>query len=111
MSEAANNGAATEGELGILHKEVAKALTDMVQETAEDEDTGAVKRMVSPAVLGAAIAFLKNNNITASPEQNAALSDLNKQLQARRRKGAVTPAAMDQAASDFADRFGGGLMQ
>lgn len=68
--------AASDKELGDLHKKVAKVLTDALE---SDE--------LSVAAVNAAIAFLKNNNITASPTDNAELAELNKQLAERRKKG------------------------
>ena len=58
--------AASTKTLGSLHELVAQALAEQVQGYTETDDEGN-ERVVrpSPAVLGAAIAFLKNNNITA----------------------------------------------
>ena len=56
---------ATEGALAELHSSVAKALTARIG--AED---------TSAADLNAAIKFLKDNNITATPEGSSALKEL-----------------------------------
>ena len=88
-------GSATEAKLGTLHGVVAEALTNAIQSPGENG--------LSPAMLGAAITFLKNNNITASPTQNAALSGLNTALNARRRKGQMTLKSATEAADAFAD--------
>ena len=94
--------------LGVLHEAVAKALAEQVEGYTESTDDGERLVRPSPAVLGAAIAFLKNNNITADPETNEALRDLNSKL-ADRRKRKIPQASLDAAATDFADRFGGTL--
>lgn len=93
--------------LGDLHEQVAKALSEQVQGYEEQTEDGVKQVRPSPAVLGAAIAFLKNNNITADPEGNAALRDLNEKLAARRNKK-LPQADLDQAAAQFAYSVGGG---
>lgn len=93
--------------LGDLHEQVAKALSEQVQGYEEETDEGTKHVRPSPAVLGAAIAFLKNNNITADPEGNAALRDLNEKLAARRNKK-LPQADLDHAAAQFAYSVGGG---
>ena len=103
--------AATEKVLGELHEQVAKALTEQVvgyTETLEDGSSKVIRP--SPALLGAAIAYLKNNNITADAEDNAALRELGESLKARRQKK-LPPAMLDAAADAFAERFGGGMIQ
>lgn len=102
--------AASEKTLGLLHEQVAKALSEQVvgYTVVEDEVEKEVKP--SPALLGAAIAFLKNNNITADANDNAALRELGEALAARRKKK-LPQAALDAAAEDFAGRFGQGMMQ
>ena len=102
--------AASESTLGTLHEAVAEALTEQVKgyTVIEDEVEKVVKP--SPALLGAAIAFLKNNNITADAEDNAALRELGESLKARRQKR-LPQALLDEAADQFADRFGGGMVQ
>lgn len=94
--------------LGELHEAVAKALSEQVEGYTEQTDDGERLVRPSPAVLGAAIAFLKNNNITADPETNEALRDLNTKL-ADRRKRKIPQASLDAAANDFAERFGSTL--
>lgn len=89
-------GRATEGALGDLHGVVAAFLTLKIQ-------TG----KATAAELGAAIAFLKNNSITASPEQNTALSNLSQVLQERKAKGKVSAASMKDAEDSFAALMGG----
>ena len=57
-----------------------------------------------------ATAFLKNNNVTADAEDNEALRDLGKALQARRKKQ-MPQAALDAAADMYATQMGEGLIQ
>lgn len=102
--------AASDVTLGKLHEQVAQALSEQVQGYVEQTDEGERTVRPSPALLGAAIAFLKNNNITASPAENEALRDLGEKLKARRNKR-IPQANLDAAAEDYANRFGGSLMQ
>jgi hypothetical protein len=108
--------AASDKKLGDLHEAVADALSEQVKGYTKTEVTAAgeevqVEVKASPALLSAAIAFLKNNNITADAEDNAALRDLNQALQARRKKK-IPQASLDEAADTFASRFGdAGMMQ
>lgn len=89
-------GKASEDKLGDLHGVLAEYLVLAIQ-------TG----NVSPALLGAAITFLKNNSITASPSQNAALAALSQSLQERKtRKGGLTKAAAKEAEQAFGDLMG-----
>lgn len=101
---------ATDKELGELHKQVAIALTEQVKGVEFENEAGkAVKVLPSPALLGAAIAFLKNNNITADAEGNQALKELNAKL-AERRVRKVPQSALDEAASAYAATVGAGSM-
>jgi len=63
---------ATEAALSRLHGVVAEELTRRIQESE-----------ATAADLGAAIKFLKDNHITASIEDNQALSDLKQKLNER----------------------------
>lgn len=69
--------AATDKALGELHATVARVLTSAISS----------EEVPSAAVLSAAITFLKNNNITASPTDNAELAELNRKLVERRKEG------------------------
>ena len=109
--------AASDKKLGDLHEAVADALSEQVKGYTKTElnaagDEVAVEVKASPALLSAAIAFLKNNNITADAADNEALRELNNALQARRKKK-IPQAALDDAADTFAHRFGPdmGVMQ
>ena len=91
--------------LGALHEKVAAALTEQVEGYTIVEDD--VEKLVrpSPALLGAAIAFLKNNNTTADAEDNAALRELGDALAARRKKK-LPQALLDDAADTYAHSMG-----
>lgn len=108
--------AASDKTLGELHEAVAVALKEQVDGYIEPvfnkEGEEVAEKVVkpSPALLGAAIAFLKNNNITADPAENAALRDLSSKLAARR-KGKIPQAALDEAAEAFTNIHAGSLMQ
>jgi hypothetical protein len=96
---------ATDKDLGALHKEVAKTLTKAVA-VIEGED-GPV--LPPAAFLGAAIAFLKNNNITADVTTNAELAALEDTLKQRRNKR-LSAADLAEAAAQF-ERANGDFMQ
>lgn len=101
--------AAKESELGTLHKIVAAAFIEQVAGYDEEQEDGRVRRVrPSPALLGAAVTYLKNNSITADVEGNAALRTLNDNLAARRNKR-IPQAALDAAADAYSERFGGTL--
>lgn len=107
--------AASEKQLGTLHARVATALDEQVQGYIEVELNAAgeqVQRLIrpSPALLGAAIAFLKNNNVTADADENTALKTLRDTLQAKRKKSA-SASALDEAAMAYATSVGGGSLQ
>lgn len=102
---------ASESALGTLHAAVAEALTDVIANGAvvTDKEGEAVRITAPAAYLGAAIAFLKNNNITADAETNAGLSRLREQLNQRKGKG-LTPEVLADAEAEF-DRMHGGSLQ
>lgn len=93
---------ATESALGALHAAVAEALTEVIENgvTLVDKEGNEVKSPASPAYLGAAIAFLKNNNITADPDTNAGLSTLREKLAQRRSR--LSSKELQDAADEFA---------
>jgi len=92
---------ASEDALGILHGVVSEYLTLKL-----------LSGKATAAEVGAAITFLKNNNITASPSQNEALKRLSQTLQERRnRKGGLTKAAETEANDAFASLMGDAGMQ
>lgn len=75
---------ASENALGELHGAVAVALTETIR-GARDEN--GVFIPPSAAHLATAIAFLKNNNITADASSNQELDELTKTLKERRARG------------------------
>jgi len=77
---------ATEATLAALHGVVAAELTRRI---VESEATA--------ADIGAAIKFLKDNHITASIEDNAALSDLKQKLDQRLAKRQAVTVSMRPA--------------
>ena len=97
--------AATDKELGALHKAVADGLTQALKPQLVE---GTVIHAPA-AYFGAAIAMLKNNNITADPTTNKELQDLQQALHNRRHKK-LGSAELEEAASEFA-RANGEFMQ
>lgn len=89
-------GTATESALGSLHGIVSEYLTLKLS-------TG----KATAAEVGAAITFLKNNSITASPSTNAALANLKGTLANRKRKGTLTPSEAREATEKFDAMLGG----
>lgn len=81
---------ASEDKLGSLHGVVAEFLTLKI----------ATGRATGPEI-GAAIAFLKNNSITASPAVNKAAGDLKAALANRKKTGGITAAGMREASAAF----------
>jgi len=76
---------ATERKLNALHGAVAEALVEIIEDKEEvtefNEDgfevgTGKQARTASPAMMAAAIKFLKDNDITADIEQDENMSRL-----------------------------------
>ena len=83
-------GKATEDALADLHGAVAAALTNVIENgvvVAVKEDGTAVVSTAPAAYFAAALAMLKNNNVTADPGLNKGLSDLRKKLAERRDEG------------------------
>jgi len=80
---------AKETELEKLHAEVAKILTKQVSAEMEMEIEGEAVLIstASPALLGQAIKFLKDNNITADPETDENLTELAEVLEKKRKQG------------------------
>lgn len=108
--------AASETLLGELHQALAYEFKEQLTPREEPvfnkdgEQTGSKIVRASPAVLSAITAFLKNNNVTADVEDNAAMRQLSEALAARRKKK-IPQAQLDAAAEAFADRFGGSPLQ
>lgn len=81
---------ATEDELGKLHAIVARGLA--AQLTGPEP---------TAAAFGAAISFLKNNNITADPTRNSDLLDLQDKLVQRRKEKKLSLTQLREAQDDF----------
>lgn len=74
---------ATENELGLLHQLIAETLRDKIKSGE-----------YSASDISNAIKFLKDNNITCSPGEDNALSELEKALA----KSKVPPASVEDLA-------------
>jgi transcriptional regulator with PAS, ATPase and Fis domain len=89
----------TESELSELHGLVARVLTKQLSEeiTVTDE-TGATQviNTATPATLGVAIKFLKDNDITTSVEDDDNMSDLKELLDEKRKKRSVRLASVTE---------------
>lgn len=106
--------AASEEQLGNLHAVVAQALTTVIAEGQPivDKEGNVIKVPASAAHIGAAIAFLKNNNITASPTKNKDLAALRQTLNKKRARRELSKPDLDEAAAAFAAMQGqNGMMQ
>ena len=107
---------ATEDALNALHGAVASTLASQMQAPLFNEGQkieGTEGLGCSAAVLSVAVAFLKNNNVTASPATNTGLADLAKQLTQKReeKRNSLRAGALEQAAEDFQSRHGFGSVQ
>jgi len=99
---------ATIARLADLHNLVTEALIDGVttQEVeVEGPDGGTRVERVRPsaAIIAVALTHLKNNNISADPETNNRLRELEGKLQQRRAAGktGVSQAVLDIAAEEY----------
>lgn len=106
--------AATENELGELHRVVTVGLTTIIRDGVLESYQGvATENIVRPAAyFAAAIALLKNNNITSSAEDNAALTGLAAALAAKRsaaKQGLKSGKDLDAATADYLAAAGGSL--
>lgn len=97
--------AATTEELAALHRQVAESLAADLQSAADIEDP-AIRAAVRKDARAQAIAFLKNNNVTAA-QGNEELSALQRALANKRtaRQPALSPQALDEAAELAASRL------
>jgi len=96
MSQAASTDA-----LKTLHAKVAEALTSRIeQDMADDVPTDA-------APLGAAIKFLKDNNISADPAEASDLTELRKKLQEQADRRKTVGNVIEGAFSDLKQATGG----
>lgn len=98
---------ATEAALGELHRLVAESLTEALTDS-KDIDDPVLRAAVVKDARAQAIAFLKANSITASPENNAGLAALREKLREKQRNK-LTPKQLDDAAEQFGNVYGGNL--
>lgn len=88
--------AASEGKLASLHDAVADALIDGVKGSKIPGDEGELVSLPpSPALLQAAIKFLKDNDVTCTPSEDNKLGNLQEQLRKRRAEGAMPKELAD----------------
>lgn len=96
--------AATDKRLGVLHAAVTEVLIKALDPDPNDDN----EIVISGNAIGAAIAFLKNNNVTAEVTENKGLQALEQKLAARGAK--LTPKDLQAAADEFAES-NKGMMQ
>lgn len=106
---------ATEAKLGDLHGAVTDLLTEVIRNgktIGTDESGEPIKATAPAAYVVAALALLKNNNITADPSTNEGLRTLQEQLAARRKTGksSLGADALQEAMGQL-DRDLGDMMQ
>lgn len=84
--------AASENALGELHSKVARVMSDSLEvvEVAqrrylEAEEPVDVPPQIPASLLGVMVKFLADNNITAAPEENSEMSELEKKLNDRKK--------------------------
>jgi hypothetical protein len=75
----------------------------------KDGDEVTIQVKPTAAELAAAVTFLKNNNITATPSDNNALGKLDELVKAREAKRAERRASMLRRAEEQMDGFPGGM--
>lgn len=103
---------ASETELGNLHALVASTLASRIAAPLREGETiipGTEGLAASSSDIQAAIAFLKNNNITADADTNDGLRALREQLDARRKSAKDLMAAQQRAAADLEARLSGSV--
>ena len=79
----------TEQELSELHGAIARVLISQLRETitiTDDDGMEAVVATATPATLGVAIKFLKDNDITASIADDENMNELDEMLKRKREK-------------------------
>ena len=89
----------TEKELNALHGTVARVLRSQLEETVSitGEDGEESEVMIAPpAVLAAAIKFLKDNDITTSIEDDENMSELEDMLKEKRKKRGLRLASSQE---------------
>ena len=109
---------ASEAKLAELHGALAEVLTKQLDMPIVTKDGVIVQDTeglgVSAAVLSVAVAFLKNNNISADAAGNTGLNDLAAKLAAKReeaKRNLRKPLDFNQAVEDFEKSAGFGGVQ
>ena len=89
---------ADQAELAGLHGTVARVLADQLSETIEIEEDGETKvvHTAAPALIAQAIKFLKDNDITATVEDDDNLSELEDIIKRKREKRSLRLVAGDK---------------
>lgn len=91
--------AATDKVLGDLHEAVARALIRAIESRVDGDG---IPIYPSAAELGAAITFLKNNNVTCVPTDDNALGELQKKLEQKQHgKDRPGKALLQAALAEF----------
>lgn len=83
------SNAASDKEVGLVHKLQTQLLTNMLQEHIDNET------YPSAPLFAAVNQFLKNNAVTAQPEDIGALTDALKALQGRKKRFNVQDVQVD----------------
>ncbi len=90
----------TETQLSELHGIVAEVLRKQLEETVDitNEETGVTETVMTatPATLGVAIKFLKDNDITSSIEDDDNLQELDELLKKKREGRGLRLAAVNE---------------
>ena len=89
----------TEQELADLHGAIARVLTSQISETimmTDEQGRETEVAVATPATLGVAIKFLKDNDITASIADDENLSELDDMLKKKREKRGLRLASSSE---------------
>ena len=94
--------AASNKDLGELHRLVAESLAEQLRDAERIEDPADRAYAIKEA-RAQAITFLKNNNITSSPEHDDKLAGLKERLAQQRR---ASTTSLLEAAEKFGEEYG-----
>ena len=89
----------TEQELSELHGAIARVLLNQISETitiTDDNGESSVVAVATPATLGVAIKFLKDNDITASIADDENMNELDELLKRKREKRGLRLASSSE---------------
>lgn len=97
---------ATVARLCDLHNLITEALIEGCSaQEIEVEEGKKVRQLPSAAILAVGLAHLKNNSITADPETNNKLRELQDKLQQRRTAGKASMTDLQDAADNWQSRL------